>query len=140
MDTLTLIDNIIKLQAEGLPATEIAYKLELSLDNLLKITSGSLFKTRAQGPKPRDEVKETLSNSAGRAASLLDSIIDDGEASPETRLKAALAVLDRTGYGTKENLRGASPIIMISSEKAIQLTIAPQEVPDYVDGFNNNLG
>ena len=152
------LQNIVRDTALGLTSSEIAQYRELDVDFVDKVKRGSLFRKKLKDMQEQmnqqlieeqqgDPLRQKLRAHAGRAISRVVEEIDNTDpsqgASATTRLKAAATLLDRAGYGVKQDeAAGSSVTIMISTEKmdgikksleALQNDVL-ESIPDCVDG------
>jgi hypothetical protein len=119
----------LPLFASGMPYAQIARMMGLSLRTVQRYAATEEVKEtiEAQSEQAAQTTAQALASAREVAIGTLLEVMGDGDASPEARVKAALGLLDRTGFGptTKHEHTGAdggairhSAVMTITEAKA----------------------
>ena len=120
------VARIIPLVAAGMPDAQIAAALGLTLRQVTRWKCADEVKATIDELKREAGVKVRLllEASHGSAVSALLEVAGDPAADPTARVKAATAILDRSGVGVTKNLTHSGP-----NGKPIETVITHQGQP-----------
>ena len=139
--------------AIGIPLHDIASLRGIPLEELQKLTSGSIFQkavsdlqTKLDEQLVADEAEDPIrillrskaKDSAVRLGEEVNNFEEETGGSASTRIKASTAILDMAGYGKQEATGNNLAVIMLSPEKLKAIhtidAAALESIPDSVNG------